>query len=206
MMRHAENVVLLRDIPRFPFRKFEDLQRAELRKEIKVGAAMDYSRQWLVSDDPAVPRRAKIKVQWLMASHLFFPAGIILHVVQTGEPHVLWWLGVASLAFLILQPAAVRQSSLLRLVLIFGFLALAASLFGLAGDWAGWLGLSIIYPWLINRTLYKAATSGVITAALSDERLFVRLFKQSIVAISLPDGKQVWAHDCLDTSRDTNVH
>lgn len=206
MMQDTDTVVLLRDIPRFPFHKFEDLQRAELRKEIKVGAAMDYSRQWLVSNDPAVPRRAKVKTYCLMAAHLAFPVGVILYVIQSARPQFLWWLAVAFLAFIILQPAIVRQSGPLRLFLVTSCLAVIFSMLGLIGNWAAWLGVSAVFPWLMNRILYKSATNSVAMAALSDERLFVELFKRSIVAISLPDGKQIWAHDCLDIPRDTNVH
>lgn len=197
-----EKIEKLSQIPNFPYDNFSELKKATARRDVTIGAAMDFARQWLTSGDPAAPKGAKILSSLLMFSYLLLPLALIIYAVMSSQLGLLIWLIPVLLSFLILRPMMVRTAGLLKLIILAGYGLILAALFKLLGDWSLWLGVSIVVPWLVNKIMYKSATNATIKASLTSEKQFVKLFKYNVVALYFPNGDMLWGHDCIERKVD----
>lgn len=197
-----EKVTKLSQIPDFPYDDFSELKKAANRRDVTVGAAMDFARQWLTSGDPSTPKGAKLLSSFLMSSYLLLPLALVVYAITVSQFGLLVWLTPTFLSFLILRPMMVRTAGFLKLIIFAGYALVIVAIFKLLGDWSLWLGLSITLPWLINKIMYKSATKTAIKSSLTSEKQFVKLFKYNVVALYFPNGDMLWGSDCIERKID----
>lgn len=191
-------ITRLHQIPSFPYETFSDLKHAVNSQEVVVGAAMDFARQWITSGDETAPKSTRSLLTLLMFTLLALPVALVIYSIASSQIGLLVYLIPLSLSFMLLRPMMVRTAGFLKLVIFAGYALTALGALGVWGTWSLWLGLSIITPWLINKTMYKSATNATIRASLESEQQFVKLFKYNVVALNYPNGDMLWGNDCIE--------
>lgn len=187
-------ITKINQIPKFPYETFAELKQAVNRREVIVGAAMDFSRQWITGGDETAPRSTRTLLNLLTFALLILPIVLVIYAIASSQLGLLVYLIPLFLSFMMLRPMMVRTAGFLKIIIFAGYIMSAAGMFNIWGNWSLWLGLSIIVPWLINKTMYKSATNATIRASLESEHQFVKLFKYNVVALNYPNGDMLWRY------------
>jgi hypothetical protein len=195
MTNNKADIHSVSDIYEFPYGNFKDLLQAEQKKEVIIGAAMDFARQWVTSGDKRVPGFGKFMVHTLTLIMFLLPIALIVFSILTAQYLLLINIIPMVMSFIILRPMSVRATPFLKLIIFANYILIVLGIFHVLGAWAIYLGLSMNLIWLLNKFVYSISTDTTLNASRNNEKLFVYLFKANVLGLQFPDGKMVWGYD-----------
>jgi len=191
-------IIKMKDIPEFPYENLVDLTRAIQSGEVVVGAAMHLARQWVVGGDKEVPSGGRFIVKSLTVLQLLLPLLVLVLAIVSSQLLLLLLIPAMVLSFLFLSPMQVRFKPILNIVIIGHYVLIVLGLINVLGSWAIYLGISVNLLWIITKIMYKVSIDTVVAAAMSNEKLFVWLFKANITGLQFRSGEILWAYNVIE--------
>lgn len=194
-----DKISKISDIPNFPFKSFEEIGESVDKNEVRIGLAMDISRQWLTGGHKSAPTFHAIIVTLLGLSAILYLVFLIFFSIFTFNFWYLFLIPLVIISFFILPPMMMRAfGGISHLLLLIGFGLLV---FGFISDSKAAIisGLSIVIPWLGHKLSYVISINIATGKVLEDEDLFILFVKSNAVNFVFTDtGETIWPWDLLE--------
>lgn len=196
-MNNFQDIKKIEQIPGFPYKSFKEMKVAVEDKEVTVGAAMDFARQWIANEGRGITNFQYWYVTLLSMTYILLPLVLVAYSLITGKFELLWYVLPLILSFLILRPSSIRISLFFSGIIWIGYGLIVCYFLNILPQWSLLLGLSIALPWLINKHIYNFSVHHVVQAGLKSEKVFVEMFKYDVLALQFSNNKMIWGYQLM---------